>query len=132
MANLVQRARTNAFTVTDRAALESDLAGLDIEVHTADEDRNEVVLFSDTDTGGWPAWRETDDDDEDIEFDIAATVAKHLAPQHVAVFIEISSEKLRSLGGIAVAINHRGERARIDLDDIYEQAANLGEHITRI
>ena len=44
--------------------------------------------------------------------------------------MEAGSEKLRYIVGYAEAINSRGERASIGLNDIYKLAENLGSSIT--
>jgi hypothetical protein len=57
-------------------------------------------------------------------------LATHLADGWVAVVREIGYEKMRYLVGYTVAINSRGESIEVSLDQIYEDAKRLGEHMT--
>jgi len=122
MANYYAYARTNYFNVTDDAAFKaalSEISGIELE-----KGSNGWVITA-TDEGGWPCW-----DENDCEIDLPALVSEHLAPEEVAVFQEVGHEKLRYLTGYAEAINHRGERASVGLEDIYRLAAELGSTVT--
>jgi hypothetical protein len=68
--------------------------------------------------------------DEYYVYDLPHLVSRHLVDGDVAVFIEVGAQKMIYLGGIAYAINSRGESSCIDLEDIYTQAAHLGTTIT--
>jgi hypothetical protein len=46
--------------------------------------------------------------------------------------MESGAEKLRFIGGLAVAVNNRGEQVGVSLEDIYERAKHLGEHLNHI
>lgn len=132
MANYYAAARSNYFTVDDPEALRAALSGLDIELLADDDnDPNRVVLLC-TNEGGWPSWRYDEENDEDIEVDLPALVAPHLAEGQVAVLIESGAEKLRYVAGAAIAVNKRGDRVCVSLEDIYDQAKDLGTHIDRI
>ncbi len=64
-------------------------------------------------------------------FDLPALVSRHLVDGDVAVFLEVGAAKMCYLGGIAYAINSKGESEMVDLDDIYAKAAHLGTTVTR-
>jgi hypothetical protein len=69
--------------------------------------------------------------EENIELDWIEILANHLADDHVAVLMEVGTEKYRYLNGIAFAVNNKKEVIRISLDDIYEKAKEtLGSQIT--
>jgi len=57
-------------------------------------------------------------------------LAGHLKEGWVAVVREIGFEKMRYLVGYSVAINSRGQSIEVSLDQIYEDAKRLGEHVT--
>ena len=65
-----------------------------------------------------------------MEADIVATLAPLLAEGHVAVGMESGHEAFRYVSGVAWAVNNRGERRIVTLDDIYDQATALGAHVT--
>jgi len=67
---------------------------------------------------------------EDYEIDIVAELTNHLADGEVAVLISVGNEKLRYICGRAIAFNNKREERRIDLNDIYELAAELGPNVT--
>jgi len=122
MANYYAYARTNYFNVNDDAAFKaalSEIPGIEFEKGS------QGWVISATDDGGWPCW-----DENDCEIDLPALVAEHLAAEEVAVFQEVGHERLRYLTGYAEAINHRGERASVGLEDIYRLAAELGSTVT--
>ena len=131
MANYTCMSRSNYFQVKDREAFDAAMEPFEVEIVTSGEHTGKVALLNqDPDGGGWP-WRMYDEEtDEDIEVDFAGIIAEHLADGQVCVLMEIGWEKLRYLTGRAVAFNNRGEERVVDLDDIYEAAADLGENIT--
>lgn len=57
-------------------------------------------------------------------------VSAHLTREDVAVFMESGAEKMRYVGGAAVAVNADGRTEVVDLDDIYEKARSLGSNVT--
>lgn len=148
MADYIASARTNRFAVKDVEALKKDLSsyglvsgsweaphGADIIIEVSPDDspaEGLVALFAD---GGWPSLdldsvaERLDSDDADglpqEHEDFMQLVSAHLMPRQVAVFIEVGSEKMRYLGGTAVAINATGETRVIDLGGIYEMASEL-------
>lgn len=78
------------------------------------------------DACGWPTFRWSELEDEhgvpldDQDFDILEELAPHLADGEVAVLMEVGAETLRYLTGYAIAVNSKGEKLGISLDDIYE------------
>lgn len=112
-----------------------------------------TLLADDTDGGGWPFFRTVertcgpkgcgqagcDPEDlgcqeareEDMEIDLPAELAGHLAEGQVAVLEEAGAEKLRYLSAHAVAVNAKGETIHLDLSDIYDRAKAAGwaEHV---
>jgi hypothetical protein len=133
MADYYATARSNYFQVKDPDALRRELAGLDIDVLTDDpQDPQRVVLLCRSDHGSWPHSRYDENADDDVEVDLAAIIAQHLTDGQVAVLMESGAEKLRFIGGLAVAVNNRGEQVGVSLEDIYEHAKHLGEHLDRI
>lgn len=152
MANYDAAARTNSFRVKDLEAFKAHLGRYGLTATTfdnpyagdivisndkPDEDPNQITLFS---YGGWPSLDEDstasrldlDDisDDEWQKLDLRATdinqiIAEHLAEDEVAILVQVGQEKMRYLGGTALAVNAAGETRRIDLDDIVDLAAEL-------
>jgi hypothetical protein len=125
MADYHATARSSYFKVKDEAAFWEALPdGLEIVK------RDGAVALLCLSEHGWPGEIYHEDTDEFTEIDVADIVAEHLAPGWVAVLIEVGAEKMRYLGGIALAINEHGDRAVVDLNNIYELASGLGEHVT--
>lgn len=146
MSNYAANARTNAFVVKNLAALEADLAVYGLSISEEDwkgdmvvykrSKPNEITLLS---YGGWPLMDEDsvasrlgldDGEHDDVpvpsEFDsLHQLVGSHLVKGQVAVFIEVGQEKMRYLGGTAVAVNSEGETRRVDLEDIYDLAKEI-------
>lgn len=146
MSNYAANARTNTFVVKDLAALEADLAVYGLSISEEDwkvdmvvykrSKPNEITLLS---YGGWPLMDEDsvvsrlgldDGEHDDVpvpsEFDsLHQLVGSHLVEGQVAVFIEVGQEKMRYLGGTAVAVNSEGETRRVDLEDIYDLAKEI-------
>jgi hypothetical protein len=131
MATYVAAARSNTFTVRDAGALRralTPIAGVDIETPDP-EHTDRVALFCED---GWPSTSGDESTGQEVEVSIGEIVAGHLAPGHVAVFVQTGHERLRTLDGVAFAVNHRGQRRSIDLIDIYPLARQLGRHVEEI
>lgn len=128
MANYVGSARSNYFRVRDEAAFSSWVETLPGVVACRDDDEPErfVLLVEESDDGGWPNWRCDENTETEEEFDIHLEIAEHLAEGEVAILQEVGAEKLRYLVGYAVAVNHRGERLAVSIDDIYEKVREAG------
>jgi hypothetical protein len=151
LANYIVQARTNHFTVKDVEALKEGLKSYGIEPHPwsaaqtgaefifDNEKEDSVALFS---FGNWPSLEEdpvadrlgvSDDDEVPQEHaDLADLVASHLVDGQVAIFMEVGYEKMRYLGGTAVAVNAAGERRCVDLQDIYDLAQELTDQDTAV
>ncbi|MCY1718571.1 hypothetical protein OVA26_16665 [Microbacterium sp. SL62] len=148
MSNFIASARTNRFRVRDIDALKADLATYGVEAATFDDVNRgaEFVLVDESEQylagsvslysfGAWPSFDEDgiamrlDLDDEtpvpDKFESLHALVASHLVDGEVAIFIEVGAEKMRYLGGVALAVNAAGETRRVDLDDIHGLAQQL-------
>lgn len=130
MATYAGVGRSNAFRVADSAQFLAWVDTLD-DVSAVEEGEDTYVLLCEGGQGDWPCIRvpegdeATDEDaaDEDEEFDIFGELSDHLAEGAVAVLEAVGREKLVYLVGYAVAVNHRGETVTVNLDDIYEKAA---------
>jgi len=141
MANYYANARSNYFAVKDVNKFKkwADSRHLDVWSEMFPNSENEEELFAiapqdDGDFGGWPYYDiEADEGVEggnDGQFDILEELAPHLKDGHVAIIQEVGNEKLRYLCGYSRAINNKGEEITISLNDIYNEASRLGEHIT--
>jgi len=69
--------------------------------------------------------------DEPEEIDFLAELSLHLQPGWVAIIMEAGAEKLRYIAGFAAAVNSKGETREVTIQEIYERAKPLGEHITQ-
>ena len=128
MANYVGSARSNYFRVRDETAFLNWVETLPGVVARREDDDPErfTLLVEDGDDGGWPGWRFDEPGEDEEEIDLHAELAGHLAEGEVAVLEEVGAEKLRYLVGYAVAVNHRGEKLAVSLDDIYEKVRAAG------
>jgi hypothetical protein len=59
-----------------------------------------------------------------VEIDFTAELAEHLHESDCAVLMEVGSEKLRYLVGVAIAVHPDGRLHSISIADIYEAARN--------
>lgn len=137
MANYYGQARTNHFAVKDAEKFLSELEGWEVEVFTTEQPDGTVLYgFLDSDSnGGGLSWvryyEDADGEYQEEERDWIEWLGQHVADGHVAVLVEIGSEKYRYLNGTTWAINSKGESMRISLDDIYELATkNFGQVVT--
>jgi len=129
MASYYGIARTNYFAVVDRALFADFCGRWGVEVITDDDDPTRVGFLCTGNDDGFPVgYRDADGDL--VEADIAAALAPLLVEGHVAVGMESGHEAFRYVAGIAWAVNSRGEVRSVTLDDIYDQAMALGDHIT--
>lgn len=136
MANYYGQARTNYFAVKDAEKFLAELEGWEVEVITQKQaDGTLFYGFMDRDgNGGGLSWtryyEDADGEYQEDERDWMTWLATHLEDGHVAVLMEIGSEKYRYLSGISWAVNNKGEVVRLSLDDIYDLAVEkLGEHV---
>jgi hypothetical protein len=145
MATYTSSARTNYFRVKDVDAFNKwikQFSGLETIVQ---ERQGTVgILFDD----GVPTYRwgtepiEGDEIDltlpslptrmaDEVEIDFMEELALHLADEEVAVLQEVGAENLRFVNGYAIAVNNKGERRDISLENIYDLAKELGSNITK-
>lgn len=125
MANYIGSARTNYFNVKSLSKFNEALLEVpDIELVFNDDDQVGIIV-SDGDSGTFPSFIWDDDKEDDVELDLAGLVSEHLVEGEVAIFMEVGAEKLRYVSGYAEAINSKGERKSISLNNIYDLAAGL-------
>ena len=128
MANYYSSARTNYFRVKDVDAFNKwikQFSGLETIVH---ETEGTIGILFDGESGV-PSFREVDGDYEHLDF--MEELALHLADNEVAILQEAGAEKLRYINGYAIAVNNKGERRQISIDNIYDLAKELGSNITK-
>jgi len=112
---------TNYFRVRDLPEFIDALGDYPAVVFKNSEDPSLISLSAECyDDQGW---HDTTRDGQ--KFSIFATVAKHLEDGEVAVFMQVGGDRLRYLGGKAIAVNSAGKRTTVDLSDIYEKAKTL-------
>src|SRR5436190_7395776 len=132
MANYYATARSNYFKVKDMEAFNNWCRSLEIEPIDGDpaDKAGLVAMVSATPDGdGWPSFR-VNGNDEPVEVDLAAELSTHLQDGWVAVLMEAGSEKRRYVVGWALAVNSKGETRQVSLQDIYDLAGKIGEHVT--
>lgn len=116
--------RTNWFATKDLTALQAAMAAFngDVTLHEGQgENVGKVMLSADhSDEGTFPSARFVDG--ECVEVDFEAEVAEHLADGEILVLISAGHDKLRYVGGWAVACDNTGKRVELSLTDIYERA----------
>jgi len=82
----------------------------------------------------WPTQTWPDSENNPIEVDMVAELAAHLVEGQIAVLMEVGHVKCCHLDGTAVAVNHTGARATVELCHIYQLAAETfgipGDQIT--
>jgi len=130
MANYYATARSNYFKVKDADAFKAWCLRSSLEVLEGNENLY-AIASADPDGGGWPCQRDDEPGNELEEFDLVDELAGHLAGNCVAILMESGAEKLRYVIGVAIAVNAKGESIQIELEDIYDRAAGLGEVLTR-
>ncbi len=140
--NFEGTARTNYFRVKNLqtfAAFVARYSGLTIVqegnplTHFPPKPARVCVLVEDTDGGTFPTdWT----DDQGVQHDgelFVDGVSGFLMKGQVAVFMEIGHEGLRSLSGLALAVDWRGNFCSVDLDEIFVKAArHFGVKRTKI
>lgn len=125
--NYTASARSNYFKVRDVEAFEEWAKDRGLEVVEADG--SYALLGGDGDTGGWPSSVYDEDQDTDLEIDVALELSRFLEDGEVAILVEVGNEGLRSLNGYAEAINNRGETRFVSLRHIFELAKELGPNV---
>ncbi len=130
MSNYYGSARSNYFKVKDVAAFKAWVDSLACVKIWERQDGTFGIYSECKDSGCWPSTKSTGD--EDIEIDLEEELAEHLQDGEVAILMQAGAEKLRYIGGYAVAVNHLGETVSVHLHDIYDLAkAKFGAEPTR-
>lgn len=131
MSHFHATAASNTFRVRDRGRFERALDGLAIIVETCDGagDPRDVLIRSSDAHGRWPTERLDHDSHDCIPVDLLALVIEHLEPGHVAVLAEADAEEHQHIAATAWAVNAHGERREVNLDDIFDRAAALGDQL---
>lgn len=133
MADYIANARSNYFQVKDPEVFRADAARVGLEVRNGDSE-GAVMVTPDLDAvgdGAWPFETYDEETGDPEEFDLPQWLAGHLVDGQVAILQEVGSEKLRYLSGVSVAVNSKGETRVVTLSDIWEQAQELGENVTK-
>jgi hypothetical protein len=127
MSDLRGSAASNTFRIRDVDALRRALDGIPILVRAAtpDGDPNHIYLRADTDDGCWPTEHHDERNGRSRPLDLLALIVPHLAEDEVAVLKEAGAHDLREISANARAVNERGERAEVDIADIYPLAEKL-------
>jgi hypothetical protein len=135
MATYFSTARTNYFRVKDVDAFNKwieQFSGLETIVQ---ETQGTVgILFDDgVPNERWETEKDADGTEQevDVEIDFMEELAEHLADNEVAILQESGAEKLRYVNGYSIAVNNKGERREISINNIYDLAKELGTNITR-
>jgi len=124
MADYIACFRTNAFPVRDAARFKAWIETV-WNIDFIDEHvENGRTMFEVGGYSGIPDIRESDDELVDIDF--IAELARHLPEGAHAIVTEIGHEKLQYLVGISIAVDHRGDRIEVNLDDVSRQLAEAG------
>lgn len=125
-------ARSNYFRVKDPEAFRAWVSSIPhLRLWDEKSDGTETLfgIYSDEpDSGRWPGVREGAGG-ELTDIDLQGELYPHLQDGSVAVLMSVSIDKLRYIGGYAVAINSKGEWRMVHTDDIYDVAKGLGEEI---
>ncbi|MBC2593537.1 hypothetical protein H5P28_04605 [Ruficoccus amylovorans] len=133
MADYYATTRSNYFGVKDEKAFLAWAESTELGVQRREDPDhgNLFMIYSDQEKGAWPNYVYNEEKDDFDEVEVIPELAKHLKDGHVAILLEIGSEKLRYLVGVASAVNCRGEQVYVDLDAIYKKAGKLGDVVTR-
>lgn len=125
MANYRGTSRTNYFRVKDENSFKAWIAthaGATLIDTQIGSDIHYGVHMGASDSGTWPSTRECPETGESDCYFFAEFLAEHLQDGEVAILISVGSERMRYLGGEALAVHSSGEMTSISLNDIYEKA----------
>lgn len=115
--------RTNWFNVKDEAAFRAALNPFEniVEIATRSGDDKLMLSAEHNDDGTFPS-AYFDKNDECQELVFHELVAEHLTDGEVAVFMSAGADKLRFVGGSAIAIDNTLKSVEICLSQIYDKA----------
>ncbi len=140
MADYISTGRSNYFRVKDIDAFKAlcRLWSVDfIDKKPVCGCKPEDILVGLLANSGFSLYRSADDpenEDNMLEYDFDAflqELAAHLMEEEVAVMMESGYEGMRYVSGFAIAVNSKGEKESIYIEDIYEKAVWLGKNITK-
>ncbi len=133
MATYTSSARTNYFRVKDVNAFNKWIKQFrGLETIVQERQGTVGILFDDgVPTYRWGTIEGDEIDFNEVEIDFMEELALHLADEEVAVLQEVGAENLRFVNGYAIAVNNKGERRDISLENIYDLAKELGSNITK-
>ena len=129
MADFIASARSNYFSVVDRAAFEAwlDTLPLDVSIITEpdpDVPEEKVGLLFNEPYGILMNFEDMDGQERDV----LKELAPHLADGETAILMEAGAEKLRYISGVAIALQRAREEPegyrmlKVCLSDIYDLA----------
>jgi hypothetical protein len=130
MANFYGTGRSNYFKVKDLDKFKQLLSDADCQLliqrgKSLDEITEEdPVGFAARSEGGEPYLHDEETDEQIDFFDV---LPQHLQNGEVAVYLSVGQEKIRYVEGWAIALNSKGEKEMVSLDDIYFKADELAE-----
>ncbi len=133
MAEWYGSARSNYFRVKDIDEFRKLCKLWNITLITDEKNPPRVGFLCENNNGGLPNYRYEDSEcGEEFDFDyFLSELSALLMDDEVAVMVEAGVEKLCYVTGCAVAINSKGDKCSISLDEIYERAKAIGENITK-
>ncbi len=133
MANWYRSARSNYFRVKDIDAFRKLCKLWNITPITDEKNPPRVGFLCENNNGGLPNYRYEDSESgEEFDFDdFLSELSALLMDDEVAVMVETGAEKLCYVTGCAIAINSKGDKCSVSLDEIYERAKAIGKNITK-
>jgi hypothetical protein len=133
MADWYGTARSNYFRVKDVDAFRKLCKLWNITFIIDGSNPARVGFLCHNNNGGLPDYRYEDSESgEEFDFDdFLSELAALLMDDEVAVMVEAGAEKMRYVTACAIAINSKGDKCSISLDEIYERAKAIGKNIMK-
>lgn len=122
MANWYGTSRSNYFKVKDGAEFRAWADACNLGLF--EEGSLFGIHAGQSEDGSWPGSRWSDDDKDFIEIDIVDELPNFLAEGQVAILMTAGAEKLRYVTGHATAVAWDGRITYVNLNDIYQKAAD--------
>jgi hypothetical protein len=125
--NYESQGRTSYFRVKDEEKFLKFAKDLRLEVVTRKgRDEPGVNYFCLLADEGFPTFKPSEDGvTENDEIDITSEIANHLYPGEIAIIFENGREGMRYLSGYSTAVDSNGSLVCVNLDDIYNKAADF-------